>query len=104
MSSGHKFAFFFLLKTRSSITGYGLGVVVRSESADAKVGDHVYGLLGGWNRTSDDLKPDAHPAEYQQYITRPSLAAEDGLRIVENKENLPWSLYVGVLGMPGRKI
>lgn len=29
---------------------------------------------------------------------RPTL---DGLRILENKEGLPWSVYVGVAGMPG---
>ena len=23
-------------------------------------------------------------------------------RVLENKENLPWSAYVGILGMPGQ--
>lgn len=25
------------------------------------------------------------------------------IRLVENSEHLPWSLYVGVLGMPGER-
>ena len=34
-----------------------------------------------------------------QYFIRPSL---DGFRILDNKEGLPWSVYVGVGGMPGQ--
>jgi len=26
-----------------------------------------------------------------------------GLRIIKNEENLPWSVYVGVAGMPGKQ-
>ncbi|PPQ97816.1 hypothetical protein CVT26_012916, partial [Gymnopilus dilepis] len=64
------------------IDGYAIGKVIRSENPQVKVGDHVYGYL-----------------EFQNYSVRKDLT---GLRIIENKEKLPWSLYVGVLGMPGK--
>ncbi|KAJ2913881.1 hypothetical protein MD484_g6543, partial [Candolleomyces efflorescens] len=65
-----------------SITGFGVGVVVRSESSEVKVGDHVYGLL-----------------KYQQYDLYKSA---EGLSVLDNKYNLPWSYFVGVTGMPGK--
>ncbi|KAF9040088.1 alcohol dehydrogenase [Panaeolus papilionaceus] len=65
------------------LDGYGVGVVVRSETPDVKIGDHVYG-------------PNI---EHQQYLIRKSL---EGLEIIQNPNNLPWSLFVGVLGMPGK--
>ena len=37
--------------------------------------------------------------EFQNYIVRPNL---EGLRIVDNKHNLPLSYYIGVCGMPGK--
>ncbi|KAG2009421.1 alcohol dehydrogenase [Coprinopsis cinerea AmutBmut pab1-1] len=64
------------------MNGHGVGVVVRSESSSVKVGDHVYGML-----------------EFQNYIVRPNL---EGLRMVDNKHNLPLSYYIGVCGMPGK--
>ncbi|KAF8192152.1 hypothetical protein BJ912DRAFT_849069 [Pholiota molesta] len=64
------------------ILSYGVGLVVRSEHSGAKVGDHVYGTL-----------------EHQQYIVKRDLA---GLRVLENPHGLPWSTFIGVLGMPGR--
>ena len=45
-------------------------------------GDHVYGVF-----------------PFSEYWVAPKL---DGFRILENKENLPWSAYVGVAGMPGQ--
>jgi len=38
--------------------------------------------------------------EYQQYTLYPNFK-ESGLKIIENKEKIPWSNYVGVAGMPG---
>ncbi|KAI0072843.1 NAD(P)-binding protein [Panus rudis PR-1116 ss-1] len=64
------------------IYNYGVGVVLRSENAQVKPGDHVYGVL-----------------PFQQYIVLPDLK---GFRILENKEKLPWSAYVGIAGMPGQ--
>ena len=35
---------------------------------------------------------------FQEYVVLPNM---EGVEIVKNEENLPWSVYVGVLGMPG---
>ncbi|TFK22718.1 alcohol dehydrogenase [Coprinopsis marcescibilis] len=64
------------------ITGYGVGVVVRSEQSDVKPGDHLYGMLA-----------------YQNYSVLSSLT---GYRVINNKHNIPLSYYVGILGMPGK--
>ena len=66
-----------------------------------KAGDHVYGLYGG-------PRVRLHPrrarvdelAEFQQYVILPELPNRIW-RVLENKENIPWSAYVGVAGMPG---
>jgi len=57
-------------------------VVIRSEFSGVKAGDHVYGVM-----------------PFQQYFIRNNL---DRLKILENPHNLPWSTFVGVLGMPGQ--
>jgi len=62
--------------------GYGVGVVLRSESSEVKAGDHVYGNL-----------------LFQDYIVLDNLKQ---LTVFENKHNLPISSYVGVAGMPGK--
>lgn len=64
------------------IYNYGVGVVLRSEHGGVKKGNHVYGLF-----------------PFQQYLVKPNL---EEVRIIENKEGLPWSVYVGALGMPGQ--
>jgi len=64
------------------LNGHGVGVVVRSENAQVKKGDHIYGYL-----------------THEEYNVRQSL---QGLKIIENKEKLPWSVYVGAAGMPGK--
>ncbi|GJE91334.1 NADP-dependent oxidoreductase [Phanerochaete sordida] len=64
------------------IENFGVGVVLRSENPKVKAGDHVYGIF-----------------PFAQYFIRPSF---DGFRVLENKEGLPWSVYVGVAGMPGQ--
>jgi len=66
------------------LNGFGVGVVVRSENSEVKPGDHVYGIF-----------------DHVNYAVKKDLATE-GLRIIENKDNLPWSTYIGVLGMPGK--
>ena len=40
-------------------------------------------------------------AEFQEYVILPSLPNDGIWRVLENKQNLPWSVYVGVAGMPG---
>ncbi|KAG5349324.1 hypothetical protein C0989_004622 [Termitomyces sp. Mn162] len=66
------------------LISHGVGVVVRSENAKAQVGSHVYGLMC-----------------HQEYNVFKDLESE-GLMIIENKEGLPWSVYVGAAGMPGK--
>ncbi|KAH9854530.1 NAD-P-binding protein [Lenzites betulinus] len=63
------------------ITNFGVGVVLRSENPAIKVGQHIYGIFA-----------------FQQYF----IAAEPThYKVIENKEGLPWSVYLGVCGMPG---
>lgn len=65
------------------ISNFGVGVVLRSEDSAIKPGDHVY---------SGDIL-------FQEYF----VATDASLfQVLENKENLPWSVYVGVCGMPGQ--
>ncbi|KAK7691642.1 hypothetical protein QCA50_005041 [Cerrena zonata] len=64
------------------ISNFAVGLVIRSENPNFKVGDHVSTF-----------------APFQEYVVYKDAAY---LRVLENKENLPWSAYVGVAGMPGR--
>jgi len=64
------------------LDSHGVGVVLRSEISGVKAGDHIYGLF-----------------PHKQYNIVSSLK---GLRILDNKFNLPWSVYIGVAGMPGK--
>ncbi|KAG6824301.1 hypothetical protein H0H92_007289 [Tricholoma furcatifolium] len=66
------------------LVGHGVGVVVRSENSKVKKGDHVYGML-----------------THEEYSIHSDLDSE-GLIILTNTHNLPWSAYVGVAGMPGK--
>jgi len=63
--------------------GFGVGVVLRSENADVQVGDHLYGFA----------------VDHVHYFIRQKL---DGLEKLDNPNNLPWSYFLGVLGMPGK--
>ncbi|KAJ3503200.1 hypothetical protein NLJ89_g8539 [Agrocybe chaxingu] len=63
------------------LLGYGVGVVLRSEYPGIKPGDHIYGGL-----------------EHKEYAIRKDLNL---LSVIENPHNIPWSAFVGVLGMPG---
>ncbi|KAF8994481.1 alcohol dehydrogenase [Cyathus striatus] len=63
------------------IDGTGVGVVLRSENAAFKQGDHVYGNL-----------------PYQNYAI---INDAQDLIIVENKYKLPWSAFVGPAGLSG---
>ncbi|KAJ7618841.1 hypothetical protein DFH06DRAFT_1306582 [Mycena polygramma] len=64
------------------LTGYGIGVVLRSESTDVDVGKYVYGLI-----------------PHQQYSI---LSSMEGLNFLEKDPKLPWTVYVGAAGMPGK--
>jgi hypothetical protein len=61
---------------------HGIAVVLRSENAEISAGDHLYGWLNFENYCiSDNPK---------------------GFLKIDNKEKLPWTVYLGVLGMPGK--
>ncbi|KAF9470331.1 hypothetical protein BDN70DRAFT_765471, partial [Pholiota conissans] len=61
--------------------GFEVGIVVRSENPAFKTGDDVYGIFG-----------------HQHYIIKNVLRIKE----IMNPNNLPWSTFIGVLGMPGR--
>ncbi|KAJ3517320.1 hypothetical protein NLJ89_g590 [Agrocybe chaxingu] len=62
--------------------GHGVGVVLRSEFPGIKAGDHLYGTF-----------------KHEQYTIRSDM---EQLQIIENADGLPWSTFIGVLGMPGK--
>lgn len=39
--------------------------------------------------------------DFQEYDIKKDMF---DLRVIENKENLPWSVFVGAAGMPGKTI
>ncbi|KAJ7206293.1 hypothetical protein GGX14DRAFT_522436 [Mycena pura] len=63
------------------MAGGGIGVVLRSELAGVAAGAHVRGSL-----------------PHQQYVVAPGLTM---LEVLERDPRLPWSVYIGVAGMPG---
>ncbi|KJA24392.1 hypothetical protein HYPSUDRAFT_1077039 [Hypholoma sublateritium FD-334 SS-4] len=64
------------------LVSHGVGVVLRSENSNVKAGDHVYGMLAHAN-----------------YTIQKDLSM---LQVFENPNNLSWSTFLGVLGMPGK--
>ncbi|THH20465.1 hypothetical protein EW146_g910 [Bondarzewia mesenterica] len=67
--------------TGESLYNFGVGVILRSEHAGLKKGDHVYGVL-----------------PFEEYFVRDDPSQ---FQVIANEEGLPWSVYVGTLGMPG---
>uniref|UniRef100_A0A0W0GAY4 Enoyl reductase (ER) domain-containing protein n=1 Tax=Moniliophthora roreri TaxID=221103 RepID=A0A0W0GAY4_MONRR len=70
------------------IHGFGVGVVIRSENPEVKLGDHFEGVLA-----------------FQEYNIKESVKGpgpRENLNLLESKENLPWSVYIGLGGMPGK--
>ncbi|KAJ7105692.1 hypothetical protein C8R44DRAFT_806668 [Mycena epipterygia] len=65
------------------LDGYGIGVVLRSETSGVEVGKHVYGLN----------------ILHQEYTVFPILGL---LHLIEKLPELPWTAYVGAAGMPGQ--
>ncbi|KAF9040089.1 alcohol dehydrogenase [Panaeolus papilionaceus] len=65
------------------LTGYAVGVVVRSENPEVEVGEHLHGFN----------------FDHQEYFIRKE---KGDLETIENPHKLPWSTFVGVLGMPGK--
>ncbi|KAJ2928279.1 hypothetical protein H1R20_g8815, partial [Candolleomyces eurysporus] len=68
------------------IAGLGIAEVVRTETDEVKVGDRVHGFM-----------------PFQNYLILPGLAAGvTPYKVLENKFNLPWTYFVGVLGLTGQ--
>lgn len=68
------------------LTNFAVGRVLRSEHSAVKAGDHIYGYM---------------PFQEYAVFADPAYLGSDVFRVLENKERLPWSAYVGVCGMPG---
>ncbi|KAI0036368.1 NAD-P-binding protein [Vararia minispora EC-137] len=62
--------------------GYGIAVVLRSENSAIQTGDHLY----------------CRTLRYEEYSVYKDASAFRALQNV----GVPWTLYVGVLGMPGQ--
>lgn len=73
-----------ILSNACRLTSYGVGLVLRSENPDIKVGEHIAGLIN-----------------FQQYSVITDLKLSRVMVITKTEESIPWSAYVGVLGMPG---
>ncbi|KAK2459380.1 hypothetical protein APHAL10511_008599 [Amanita phalloides] len=71
-----------LFKIGQPIKSYGVGVVIRSDFPDIKPGDHIYGDL-----------------PHEEYSLHLNL---NGIEKITNTYNLPWSVFIGMGGMPGR--
>ncbi|EGN98194.1 hypothetical protein SERLA73DRAFT_74422 [Serpula lacrymans var. lacrymans S7.3] len=69
-------------KLGKPVISHGVGIVVRSEDATVKAGDHIYGYL-----------------DFAEYSVKPNM---QGFKVLKNEEKLPWSVYVGIAGMPGQ--
>ena len=86
----------------SRLDNLGVGIVLRSELSGVKPGDHIYGLLRKYyhiiHRSREGLCLSRCSA-FQQYVVKPSL---EGYTILQNEYKLPWSAFVGVVGMPGK--
>ncbi|ESK84540.1 NAD-P-binding protein [Moniliophthora roreri MCA 2997] len=65
------------------ISGFGIGVVLRSEHPDFTAGDHVRGRLS-----------------FEEYSIPPEASISTLKKIVKEPE-LGWEVYVGATGMPG---
>jgi hypothetical protein len=64
------------------IVNCGVGVVLRSEDSAYQVGDHLHGFL-----------------PFQEYSL---LRNTESLIKVHNEYNLPWSVFLGIAGLPGK--
>ncbi|KIO30146.1 hypothetical protein M407DRAFT_225444 [Tulasnella calospora MUT 4182] len=73
----------FEYKPNTPVLGCGIGVVLRSENPKFRVGDHILGR--------------SYP--FAQYAVLSE--ATEPLRVLKNETGLPWTAYLGVLGLAG---
>lgn len=80
------------------IKSFGVGVVVRSENPAFQVGDHLYS--GFYRKCSGQSRSLCQPgfvafAEYSVHTDTEQFSK------IDNKYDLPWSVFVGIAGMAG---
>ena len=80
--------------------------MIRSEFSGVKAGDHVYGILREFLKLLSiprirytNVCVHSLLEAFKNYFIKNNL---DRLRVIENPYNLPWSAFIGVLGMPGK--
>ncbi|GAA6006453.1 hypothetical protein JCM10207_004939 [Rhodosporidiobolus poonsookiae] len=71
-------------KLGEPIVNFGVGKVVKSANEKYKEGQHLYGSF---------------PFQHYAVVSKDQA---DSLRLLENKEGLPWTTWVGAAGMPGQ--
>ncbi|KAJ7355252.1 hypothetical protein DFH08DRAFT_852009 [Mycena albidolilacea] len=64
------------------LAGYGVALVLRSDNPDVAAGKYVYGII-----------------PHQEYSIVPTM---EGLLFLEKHPKLPWTVFVGAAGMPGK--
>jgi hypothetical protein len=84
-----------------SLDGYGVALVLRSENADVAKGSYVYGrvIRKSSLRIARCLSLTRNTPAYQEYSV---ILTMEGLTFLEKDPNLPWTVYVGAAGMPGK--
>ena len=101
MSRAHvRFALGFT--SRGRLGNFGIAVVLRSENTDISVGDHLYGWLSefdGFSSSTHQHYDDV--ADFENYIISNN---PQSFQKIPNKEKLPWTVYLGALGMAGASV
>jgi NADPH-dependent curcumin reductase CurA len=83
------------------LNNYGVGVVLRSENEYVKVGQHLYGFYGVLSLSMCQyLATETNVfADFAEYQVKED---ESQYRVLPENSGLPWSVYVGAAGMPGK--
>ena len=86
----------------TSLFGYGIGRVLRSEDPDVQVGDHIYGIIRMFLSSSVTITLiHSYIKEHEEYHVYKKNEL-DSFKVLDNKYGLPWSVFVGAAGMPGK--
>jgi NADPH-dependent curcumin reductase CurA len=86
------------------MSNHGVGVVIRSEHQDFKTGDHVTSpgfCLFYYFLQLCEARLNTFVLVFQEYIVAKS--GFERFYKIPDTNKLPWSLYVGVLGMPSHQ-
>ncbi|KAJ7478348.1 hypothetical protein FB451DRAFT_1351020 [Mycena latifolia] len=83
------------------LDGYGVGVVLRSDNSEVARGRYVYGRTIRESAVSLAEYP-AYAHEFPAHQQYSILSSMEGLIFLEKDPKLPWTVYVGAAGMPGK--